>query len=572
LTDDNFIVATGNSVGNQIEITTDCIKKTNTFDVINASTFAVGDYLRLSENDSSIMFSTWAYGISGQVFKITSINGNTITFDSEFRKNYGLAKSPKVIEINPVKNVGIECLKIERLDATVNPNTNIYIQTSNIYFTKAINCWVKGIESDKTNFAHVVLQESYHCEVFQSWFHHAHAYGGGGQGYGVVSQFATSECLINNNIFNRLRHAMLLQAGANGNVYCYNYSTDPFWNEGFFPTNSAGDIVLHGNYVYSNLIEGNICSQMLVDNSHGANGNFNTFFRNRASGYGMTIQNGDSQNVVGNEITNYVFLYGNWSLGGVGHYNYGNSVKNSGGLYILTPTGTSQLLDTSHRYITKPPYLNTITTWPVLGISATPNVNTLATKNRFTTTEKTICTNLQPLGIVFEKPLQVFLNNDKSRTLIWTAAQSSSFESIEIERKINNGEFLKIASFDKKLTDKYLENDLETIDYKIVYYRLKIIELDGQFSYSSIVNIANKLTDKIQIVPTLCNDYIQINGLNSIEKYSLKLTSILGDLLIDKSITFNNNKLNIIALNKGIYFISIYNSEGLIGTQKIVKE
>lgn len=166
------------------------------------------------------------------------------------------------------KSVGLECLKINRLDASVG-------QTTNIAFDFAVDCWVTGVESNNCNFGHLVFTKSTNCYVYGNYFHDAFAYGGGGQAYGVVLQYTSGECLIENNIFKHLRHSMLVQAGANGNVCAFNYSLDPNWTS--FPSNSAGDIVMHGNYVFMNLIEENICQNIVVDASHGINGPYNTF-------------------------------------------------------------------------------------------------------------------------------------------------------------------------------------------------------------------------------------------------------------------------------------------------------
>jgi hypothetical protein len=95
--------------------------------------------------------------------------------------------------------------------------------------------------------------------------------GGGGKGYGIMVQNTSGDCLIENNIFRHLRHSMILQAGSNGNVFGYNYSIDPYWTEVSLPSNAAGDIVLHGNYVYANLFEGNLGQQIVIDDSHGIN-------------------------------------------------------------------------------------------------------------------------------------------------------------------------------------------------------------------------------------------------------------------------------------------------------------
>lgn len=349
----------------------------------DATNISVGSYLRISFNDASLLYSTWAYGSVGQVVRVKSITGNKIELYSPLRRSYALTDNPKVSIITPLVGCGIECLKIDRLDASVG-------QTTNINFNYAAYCWLRGVESSNCNFAHVALSTSTNVEITGCYLHHAHAYGDGGQGYGVAIQSTSGECLIENNIFNHLRHSLLLQSGANGNVCAYNYSMDPFWeNLPFVPANSAGDIVMHGNYPYMNLIEGNIVQNMMVDNSHGLNGPYNTFFRNRAELYGFIMSNasvGDNQNIVGNEITGTGALQGQYALAGNGHFAHGNNVKGT-----VQPTGTSTLTDTSYYKNGRPAFMSSTVSHPPIGYPNALAANSINAKDKQAQGEWTDC-------------------------------------------------------------------------------------------------------------------------------------------------------------------------------------
>jgi hypothetical protein len=186
--------------------------------------------------------------------------------------------------------------------------------------------------------------------VTHSYFHHAFEYGGGGRAYGVMLHFSTNECFIYHNTFEHLRHSMIVQAGANGNVFAYNRSLDPYWEQGiFFPSNSAGDMVLHGNYPFANLFEQNDGQNIVIDNSHGANGPYNTFFRNRGSLYGIFFSDDTSpkQNFVANEIPNTSAPYSlvNYNILGGDHFIYANNNKGT-----TDPPGTGSLNDSSYYF------------------------------------------------------------------------------------------------------------------------------------------------------------------------------------------------------------------------------
>ena len=350
-----------NISGSQINTDTSSLvtsarRDSNWASVLNPSSFHAGDWVYLTMNDSNLLFSSWAYGSVGQILKMDSVSSNNIFFKSPFRYNYFINRNPRIKKIIPKNTIGIECLKIIRKDASVS-------QTSIIAFDKAVNCWINGIESDSTNFSHIELNRCSNIEITNCYFHHAHGYGGGGKAYGITFQFSSGECKAEANIFEHLRHGVLMQAGANGNVCGYNYFNDPYWVESFFPSNSAGEMVLHGNFVFSNLFEGNICGNIVIDNSHAKNGPYNTFYRNRASLFGIFMNSNpatDTVQFIGNEIP------GSFNtLAGNGHFQYGNQFQGN-----LVPAGTGNLLDTS-LYLSSgnfPLCMNTLYPTPSVGI------------------------------------------------------------------------------------------------------------------------------------------------------------------------------------------------------------
>lgn len=337
------------------------VKDSNFITVSDPVNFSVGNWVQIVQYDSDLVTSSWAENNVGQIVKIKSIFTNKIVFESPFRMNFDSIRSPYIVKIIPAENVGIECLKIQRMDDTA-PE-----QSSNISFTYAVNSWVKGIESENCTFSHIQTRRSSNLYISQSYFHHAFGYGGNGRAYGVMLHATSNECLVENNIFEHLRHSMIVQSGANGNVFAYNYSFDPYWES--VPTNSAGDVVLHGNYAYANLFEQNICQNIVIDDSHGPNGPYNTFLRNRSEGYGIffSASNSPNQNFLGNEIPNNSFPYSlvNYTIQGSGHFIHGNNNKGT-----IHPSGTGVLIDSSYAYSEKPDFIPA-SQWFGIG---TPNI------------------------------------------------------------------------------------------------------------------------------------------------------------------------------------------------------
>lgn len=377
-------------------------EKTNNFLELNdPSSFQVGDWIKLNQIDTQLVTSNWAEGTVGQITQIEEIVGNKIFISSTLRKTYSLENTPKITKIIPVENVGISCLKIVRVDNTA-PS-----QTSNIRFNYAANCWVSSIESSNCTFSHIEARFSSNLKIEKSYLHDAFDFGGGGRAYGVMIHLMSNEILVENNIFKRLRHSMILQAGANGNVFAYNYSFDPFWSS--FPSNAAGDMVLHGNYIFANLFEQNIVQNIVIDNSHGPNGPNNTFFRNRGELFGIffSADNSPGQNFIGNEITNTTSPYNfvNYTIQGSDHFISSNNNKGT-----IDPPGSDTLSTQSLFYTSIPDFVSP-DQWASIGNpnlinqGLIPSIERLQSSDPFINTCGQIITNNKDLYIPEEKVL-----------------------------------------------------------------------------------------------------------------------------------------------------------------------
>jgi hypothetical protein len=340
--------------------------------------FAEGDYIELRETNGTwdTNPASWATYSVGQVAEVTTVAGTVITLNQELRIDYDVALNPHLRKITPKINVGIECMNIQRMDEPVSG------AGYNILFSNSANCWVKGIESNKSVGSHVMIENSTNIEVRSSYFHDAFTYDGSGtRGYGVTINNHSGLCLIENNAFKHLRHAMMVKHGANGNVFGYNYSLDPFRSE--TPADAGGDISVHGHFPYANLFEGNIIQNYMIDHYWGPAGPYNTFFRNRTELYGiiMTNSNGyDSnlQNLVGNDAPNTGLFMGNYVITGTGHIQHGNNIRGT-----VTPSGTGTVNVNSYYLTSVPDFWTNSGNWPTIGYPNAGNTGSIPAKVRY---------------------------------------------------------------------------------------------------------------------------------------------------------------------------------------------
>lgn len=344
-----------------------------------SSLFAVADEIEIREANGAwdIEPISWADYSVGHLATVEDVSGDTLWIDEALRIDFTDSLNPEIRVITPRQFCGFECFKMVKAD---NSPTGISYGVS---FSMAKNCWVRGVESEKSVCAHVAIETSSHISITESYFHEAYEYTGSGtRGYGVVILAHATSNLVQNNTFRMLRHSMMAKQGANGNVFGYNYSLEPNRSE---PIPDYGaDLCLHGHFPFANLFEGNIAQNLNIDIVWGPSGPYNMFFRNKLENYGIIMSSGsvqsDRQIFVGNDVTSTGLGKGNNILYGSGHFLYGNNIRGA-----ITPAATNQLTDTSYYLSTsRPAFWNLQKRIPTVGTPNDPSDDNNPARQRYT--------------------------------------------------------------------------------------------------------------------------------------------------------------------------------------------
>ncbi len=469
----HLIYSRGNTFAKWTEVLQQAHKDEQT--VVSKNEYlSAGDMVRIRIIDKTRTTSEWANGSIGQMTKVRSITDGIIELEDPLRLDLDSIYQPQLIKVNPQSNLGVLNMKIVRLDQTAG-------QTDNIRFEYTENALVSGVHSDSCNYAHVNNIYSYKNRVEGSYFTNAFNHGGGGKAYGVVLAFTSGQCVVENNIFKRLRHSILFQAGSNGNIVGYNYSHDAYWTGVFSPSDFSGDVVMHGNYPFLNLIEGNIIQNLVIDNSHGINGPGNVFLRNRIQNAGIFMNCSpatDNQAFIGNEITGtgtssnglVPFPKGLYSLCGRGHYEYANNQNGK-----MIPSGVSSLI--SSLYFSKEPFFLQNSNFPAIGYPNTTKQITIPALVRSESAKKTI-------DYPFDVDLGPKFNQMNVRKIdlgilvTWQTNLISECEQYTVHRQEDNKEPKQIAVIqcDNKsgtaynLKDYHYNTKSTFVKYYVVYH------------------------------------------------------------------------------------------------------
>jgi hypothetical protein len=210
----------------------------------------------------------------GQMLEVQEVQSKRIRFSPPLYHTYSQELKPEIFLGKPklfVTHAGIEDLTLRHVLKDKGQN--------NITMQACAYCWVKNIESQDVGRTHVNTWYAYRCEIRDSYFHGAHGRQVPNGGYGILLENKSTACLVENNILDEVRGALMCCSGSAGNVFAYNCSFQSL----MVPKVLGIDISIHSSHPIMNLFEGNLLDKAVADFHHGSSSH-NTLFRNRIRG------------------------------------------------------------------------------------------------------------------------------------------------------------------------------------------------------------------------------------------------------------------------------------------------
>jgi hypothetical protein len=250
----------------------------------NVSGLAVGQYAMVSEtNDDAFLggATTYMHNAVGQIVRISSIAGTTVTIDRPLYYAHSATNSPILQRLDNIDTVGVENLSIDC------SNSN---QATGIRFGDVTNGWIRKVEVTGSMGWHVTLTRCARCEVSRNYIHHGRDFG---SAYGICLYGRSTDNLVEDNIVYYQRHHITFEYSGCGNVIGYN-----FCNIGWDENHPAVPPVMqsihnHGGFQSKNLIEGNSADQINHDaylSQCASDGMF--LFRNHSRAYSINAGQG----------------------------------------------------------------------------------------------------------------------------------------------------------------------------------------------------------------------------------------------------------------------------------------
>ena len=163
------------------------------------------------------------------------------------------------------------------------------------------------------------------------------------------------------------------------------------------------------------------------------------------------------------------------------------------------------------------------------------------------------------------------LQNPNQSKLYWRTTSEINTAYFNLERSTNGNNFITIGKVLARNSSG--NNNYSFIDSfpnaGINYYKLKMVDIDHQHTYSSIITVNFNKTNQVSIYPVLVGDYFVINGVNTND--NIQIIDALGRVYTTFKVTQPGQLISTSMLAKGIYWVTVL-SAGNHTTIKIIKQ
>jgi endonuclease I len=180
------------------------------------------------------------------------------------------------------------------------------------------------------------------------------------------------------------------------------------------------------------------------------------------------------------------------------------------------------------------------------------------------------CTGLLPVTITDLTATK----NDADILLQWKVSMETNFKQYEVERSTDGIHFNTIAIVAAQNKPGYTLTDNSLPGVQTVFYRIKMVDADGRFTYSKTIPVKlNRRDAGITAYPNPAVNEITIGLLQALPvKSTIRITDITGKEVLKQSISSaqNNIRLKVNNLPAGRYFVAVLNNETTLHSSFVI--
>lgn len=155
--------------------------------------------------------------------------------------------------------------------------------------------------------------------------------------------------------------------------------------------------------------------------------------------------------------------------------------------------------------------------------------------------------------------------------LLWTVENEVNFSHYEVEKSTSLSNFNVMANITARgssARSNYSSADLNPVAGDN-FYRLKMVNLDGSYSYSKVIRVNFDKADFVSIQPNPASGFVILRGLQGYHHW--RIVDAAGRLQFQKNIQSPIEEIDISRLSHGLYFIQLINQHQ-VTSLKLVKQ
>jgi len=199
-----------------------------------------------------------------------------------------------------------------------------------------------------------------------------------------------------------------------------------------------------------------------------------------------------------------------------------------------------------------------------------PNVSPAFMNVVYNATNITLSVSMFALPLTLESFTGKPINNN-SIELNWTTIAELNVDKFEIEWGADGNSWQKIG--EQKASNLSTGSKYSFIDghpAEINYYRLKMMDLDGKWTYSQSLRLTVSGVRTIAVFPNPASGFITVT-LAGTKPANIEIIAGGGELMLRRQVTVSSALINISSLSAGIYTVRITQGEKKV-IKKIVKQ
>lgn len=166
-------------------------------------------------------------------------------------------------------------------------------------------------------------------------------------------------------------------------------------------------------------------------------------------------------------------------------------------------------------------------------------------------------------------------NNNNEVVLHWSVTNQVNTATFEIERSKNGKDNwqtigntpaagIYAANMDYSYTDATPRDGSN-------YYRLKMVDVDGKFTYSPVQSVLLiNMAEKIVVWPSVTRDKIYVQGVDT--NVTVCVSDMTGQLVLKSKVTNPSEGISLVNLQPKLYIVQIIKNGQLATTTKVMKQ